>query len=138
MRMERADAWDRLCSARVLRLSTADAGGRPHVVPCTFAVDDSRRLVIGVDNKPKASRDLRRLRNIEENPRVSLIADDYSEEWDQLWWVRADGTAAVERSGPAHRGHWDDLRAKYRQYAGQILDGPVIVVTIEVLAGWTA
>ena len=137
MRMEPAEARDRFVGSPVLRLATAGADGRPHVVPCTFAVDGSGRIVIGIDSKPKTSTNLRRLRNIGENPRVSLIVDHYADEWAQLWWARADGTAAVEGAGPEHAGHWALLRARYRQYAGQIaVDGPVIVVTVERWSGW--
>jgi PPOX class probable F420-dependent enzyme len=137
MRMDPAEARDRFARSPVLRLATAGADGRPHVVPCTFAVDGSGRIVIGVDNKPKVSANLRRLRNIAENPRVSLLVDHYADDWTQLWWVRADGTAGIEIAGTEHAGHWVLLRAKYPQYAGQVLDGPVIVVTIETWSGWS-
>jgi PPOX class probable F420-dependent enzyme len=136
MRMEPADARARFAASPVLRLATAGADGRPHVVPCTFAVDGSGRVVIGIDNKPKASANLRRLRNIGENPRVSLLADHYAEDWTQLWWVRADGSAAVEEAGAGHAEHWNLLRAKYPQYGGQVLSGSVIVVSVERWSGW--
>jgi len=136
MRLEPAEARARFESSPVLRLATANAGGRPHLVPCTFAVDGSGRIVIGIDDKPKASTDLRRLRNIVENPRVSLLADHYADDWTQLWWVRADGRAVVEEAGAAHAVHWDLLRARYPQYGGQIQAGPVIAVTVESWSGW--
>jgi PPOX class probable F420-dependent enzyme len=120
----------------VLRLATADADGRPHLVPCTFVIDHSGRIAIGIDNKPKTTTDLRRLRNIEQNPLVSLIVDHYADDWRRLWWVRADGTAAIERSGERHAAHWDQLRHKYPQYSGQVLDGPVIAVAVTSWAGW--
>jgi len=120
----------------VLRLATVGGDGRPHLVPCTFVADGSGRIAIGIDNKPKWSTHLRRLANISESPRVSLLADHYADDWAQLWWVRADGTATIERSGPEHAGHWELLRGKYPQYDGQILDGPVIVVTIGSWTGW--
>jgi PPOX class probable F420-dependent enzyme len=137
MRMEPAEARDRFVGSPVLRLATAGADGRPHVVPCTFAVDGSGRIVIGIDSKPKTSTNLRRLRNIGENPHVSLLVDHYADDWAELWWARADGTAAVEEAGPEHAGHWPLLRARYPQYAGQIaLEGPVIAVTVERWSGW--
>jgi PPOX class probable F420-dependent enzyme len=136
MRIEPAEARDRFARSPVLRLATAGAYGRPHLVPCTFAVDGSGRIVIGIDNKPKASANLRRLRNISENPRVSLLVDHYADDWTQLWWVRADGTAAVAAAGAEQAGHWDLLRARYPQYEGQVLVGPVIVVTVERWSGW--
>jgi PPOX class probable F420-dependent enzyme len=136
MRIEPAEARDRFARSPVLRLATAGADGRPHLVPCTFAVDGSGRIVIGIDNKPKASANLRRLRNISENPRVSLLVDHYADDWTQLWWVRADGTAAVAAAGAEQAGLWDLLRARYPQYEGQVLDGPVIVVTVERWSGW--
>ena len=137
MRLDPAEARARFTGSAVLRLATAGADGRPHLVPCTFAVDEPGRVVIGIDNKPKSSGNLRRLRNIAENPRVSLLADDYADDWGRLWWARADGTARIERSGGQHAGHWELLRSKYPQYhTGQVLDGPVIVVTVETWSGW--
>jgi len=137
MRLEPAEARRRFAASPVLRLATADAGGRPHVVPCTFVVDGGGRVAIGIDNKPKSSPSgLRRLRNIAANPRVSMIVDHYADDWTQLWWARADGIGAIEESGPEHIVCWDLLRGKYPQYAGQSLDGPVIVVVIESWTGW--
>jgi PPOX class probable F420-dependent enzyme len=136
MRLEPGEARELFIRSPVLRLATAGADGRPHVVPCTFAVDASGRVVIGIDNKPKVSVDLRRLRNISERPSVSLLVDRYAADWSQLWWVRADGSAVIERSGAEHTGHWALLRAKYPQYDGQTLDGPVIVVTVDSWTGW--
>jgi PPOX class probable F420-dependent enzyme len=136
MRLDPADARARFTGSPVVRLATAGADGRPHLVPCTFAVDGGGRVVTGIDNKPKWSLDLRRLRNISENPRVSLLADHYADDWAQLWWARADGIATVERSGSEHAAHWALLRSKYPQYAGQVLDGPVIAVTVSSWTGW--
>jgi PPOX class probable F420-dependent enzyme len=141
MRLDPAEARDRFVSSPVLRLATVGADGRPHVVPCTFAVDGSGRIVIGIDSKPKVSANLRRLRNISENPRVSMLVDHYAADWSELWWVRADGVAVVERSGAEFDEHWQLLRARYPQYGdlgldGQTLDGPMIVVTVDSWTGW--
>jgi len=136
MRLDAAAARERFLAARVLRLATVSAASQPHIVPCTFALDAAGRIVIGIDSKPKASVNLRRLQNIAANPRVSLLADRYSDDWEQLWWARADGVATIERAGAEHAGHWQLLRARYPQYEGQVLDGPMIVVTVTAWSGW--
>ncbi len=137
MRLDPAEARRRFNASRVLRLATVGADGLPHLVPCTFALDNAARIVIGIDKKPKSSPNLRRLRNIAANPRVSLLVDDYSDDWARLWWVRADGVAAIERSGSEHAEHWRLLCAKYRQYGGQAVDGPVIAVRVTSWSGWS-
>jgi PPOX class probable F420-dependent enzyme len=136
VRLEPGEARARFAAARVLRLATADGDGRPHLVPCTFAMDGAGRVVIGIDGKPKSTLNLRRLRNIGENPRVSLLADEYAEDWARLWWARADGTASIERGGAGHEAHWRLLTGKYPQYDGQAPGGPVIVVTAGTWSGW--
>ena len=78
----------------VVRLGTADAQGQPHVVVVTFAVEGDM-VYTAVDQKPKSGTNLKRLRNVPENPWVAMLADEYSDDWDTLWWARADGRAAV-------------------------------------------
>jgi PPOX class probable F420-dependent enzyme len=136
MRLDPAEARARFAASAVVRLATADQDGRPHLVPCTFVVDGAGRIATGIDNKPKTSLDLRRLRNIRENPRVSLLADQYADDWTRLWWARADGTAVIEDGGAENYAHWRLLSAKYPQYHDQALDGPVILVTVASWSGW--
>ena len=80
--------------ARVARLATVDEQGRPHVVPICFAVDGDL-LYTAVDAKPKRTRELRRLRNVEANPAVEVVIDHWDEDWSRLWWVRLSGQARV-------------------------------------------
>ncbi|HEX3781507.1 MAG TPA: TIGR03668 family PPOX class F420-dependent oxidoreductase [Pseudonocardiaceae bacterium] len=135
MRLPQEEARTRLAAARVARLATVDEQGRPHLVPVTFAVRGDV-AVTAVDHKPKTSRDLKRLRNIEANPLVSLLADDYAEDWTQLWWVRADGAATILRDPADMAGPLELLTAKYPQYQGRTPAGPVIRIDIGVLTGW--
>lgn len=100
MQLSAGQARALLASARVARLATADAAGRPHLVPVTFAVGggsagDGGVVYIAIDHKPKSTVNLKRLRNIAANPAVSVLADHYAEDWEQLWWARADGTAEI-------------------------------------------
>ncbi|MFR9796548.1 TIGR03668 family PPOX class F420-dependent oxidoreductase [Streptomyces sp. MS06] len=142
--MEQDEARERFGGARVARLATLDPGGRPHLVPIVFAVRGDE-VVTAVDRKPKRSRRLRRLHHIAVHPAVSLLADDYVEDWDRLWWVRADGGARIlppdAVDGP-EQGEYaaalELLRRKYPQYRDQPPDGPVVVVAVHRWTGWRA
>jgi PPOX class probable F420-dependent enzyme len=126
----------RLGGARVARLATVDADGRPHVVPIAFAHDDEN-LYFAVDDKPKRSRNLKRLRNIAGNPRVSVLIDHYEDDWTRLWWVRLDGVAHVlDHDAEAQRAI-DLLARKYAQYERARPQGPVVAIRIEHMTGWT-
>ena len=97
------DAEARFAQSPVARLATVGADGRPHLVPVVFAVHE-QVIYTAVDAKPKTTQRLRRLTNIERNPQVSLLVDHYDQDWTQLWWVRADGDAAIHREGETHAG----------------------------------
>jgi PPOX class probable F420-dependent enzyme len=133
--LSRAEARERFAAARVARLATADVGGRPHLVPVVFVVDGDRVYSV-VDAKPKRTTELRRLRNVAENPRVALLADHYDEDWDALWWVRADGVGRVlAADAPEARRAVELLRARYPQ---QQAVGAVLAVDVEHWSGWSA
>ena len=121
-------------SARVARLATVGADGRPHVVPICFALEGDT-LYTAVDEKPKSTRRLRRLANIEANPQVEIVIDHWDEDWSRLWWTRLAGEARiVERDERA----LELLQAKYRQYREQPPAGPFVVVTILRRSEWRA
>src|SRR5918995_1570537 len=82
----------------VAMLATVRPDGAPHVVPVVFAVHDDV-VYTAVDAKRKSTQRLRRLANIEANPRVSMLVDHYEQDWTHLWWVRADGLAEIHQSG---------------------------------------
>ena len=132
-----ARARQLFAAARVARLATVSAEGRPHLVPCTFAVDGDA-IYIAVDHKPKTTTRLRRLANIEANPSVSLLADHYDDDWAALWWVRADGRATVIAEQTAMAGPLSLLAQRYSQYVDQRPAGPVIDVRVTRWSGWTA
>ena len=125
-------------TARVARLATADRSGRPHLVPIVFALDGDT-LVSAVDHKPKRSTSLKRLANVAENPSVSLLVDEYSEDWDRLWWARADGTARVLDPGTVEADRAVDLLAgRYPQYQTRRPGGQVLAVEVRRWSGWSA
>ncbi len=127
----------RIKGERVAHLATIGRDGRPHIVAITFAIHDDA-LYFAVDDKPKKSVHLQRLRNIELNPAVSVLVDHYEGDWTKLWWVRVDGTARTLGEGP----EFDRARAllfeRYDQYQSTRLIGPVVAIAIERISGWSA
>jgi PPOX class probable F420-dependent enzyme len=131
------DPTARFADAPVARLATAAPDGRPHLVPVVFALHGDV-IYTAVDAKPKTTQRLRRLANIERNPQVSLLVDHYTDDWTQLWWVRADGVADIHHDGDALQAGRDLLRTKYAQYQSVSLDGPVIAVAVQRWSSWHA
>ncbi|MFQ5915279.1 MAG: TIGR03668 family PPOX class F420-dependent oxidoreductase [Nitrospinota bacterium] len=135
-------------TARVGHLATADAKGRPHVVPVVFVLDEGR-IYTPIDGKPKgAPRKLRRIVNITENPHVAFLVDRYDENWAKLGFVLVRGTASILSAGrPApdqakeeeYRRAETLLRKKYPQYETVSLggqEGLIIRITPESCATW--
>lgn len=121
---------------RVAHLATADAIGEPQVVPVCFAFTDGC-FWIAIDEKPKRSTDLKRLRNIRENPKVSLLFDRYDDDWAGLAYVLVHGSAEVMAEGGAHPEVLVELRQRYVQYAGMGLEErPLVRVQVERVAAW--
>jgi PPOX class probable F420-dependent enzyme len=130
------EARRRFASASVARLATVGADGRPHVVPIVFAlVGDT--IYSAVDQKPKRTTKLRRLANIEANPKVSVLVDHYEDDWQKLWWVRADGRAQVLDPSEANEAI-DRLAERYEQYVAERPAGPVLAIEVERWSGWSA
>ncbi|MEY9873306.1 PPOX class probable F420-dependent enzyme [Streptacidiphilus sp. MAP12-33] len=136
MNLTPEQARQRLVTARALRLATVSAAGQPHLVPITFAVEGDH-LYFAIDHKPKSTTALRRLKNIRDSPRVSVLADFYDDDWTQLWWVRADGHAEIWESGPGCEHALDLLAARYPQYAETRPAGAVVAITIDLISGWS-
>ena len=133
-----ADASRLIRAARIGHLATVDRNNQPHVVPICF-VFDGTDFFSPIDEKPKrtAPRKLKRLKNIRENPRVSLVIDRYDEEWTKLGYVLVFGTARILSRGQKHRDAVRLLRRKYRQYRSMaIQERPMIVVSPKRLITW--
>lgn len=128
-----------LQALRVATLATADASGAPHAVPvCFLAKADT--VYIAIDEKPKriAGRNLKRLRNIAENPKVALVADHYDDnDWSRLGWVMVRGKADIIEEGPEHTNAQSLLSTRYPQYLDMTLERlPIIAIRIEQVTSW--
>jgi PPOX class probable F420-dependent enzyme len=114
-------------------LATVGADLRPHLVPVTYAVH-ADELFVAIDQKPKSTTALKRLRNIAEHEQVAVLVDEYDEDWTHLWWVRID---AIARVVPEHATAVELLTAKYPQYDADPPRGPVIVIRANGWSGWS-
>ena len=131
-----------LGASRRAVLATIGPGGRPRLVPVCYVVDPDRPVVFSpLDEKPKRSDDplaLARVRDIAADPRVTLLADRWDEDWTRLAWLRLEGLAGLfHSSDPAHAAVVAALRARYPQYERQRLeDRPMIKVVVDRVVRW--
>jgi PPOX class probable F420-dependent enzyme len=123
--------------SRVARLGTRDPDGRPHLVPIVFVLD-GETLYTAVDAKPKSSRTLRRIENARRRPDVTVLVDNYDEDWERLWWVRLRGRARVLDGGDEAERALALLVDRYEQYLSEPPGPPVLAVDIVEWRGWAA
>ncbi len=129
---------------RVARLATADAAGRPYVIPICY-VFDGASFYSAIDAKPKRVdlRQLQRLRNLRANPNVALVIDDYSETWSELAYVLVHGVAEIiepnESLAAEQATAIASLRLKYAQYHSMAIDrNPIIKIVPNRVRFWSA
>jgi PPOX class probable F420-dependent enzyme len=137
MHLDREEALRRAMAADHAVLATLDRVHGASLVPACYAIDGDR-LAIPIDSvKPKGSTALGRVRNLERDPRASLLIEHWdAADWSKLWWVQVNLVRTVEpaeRVARLVRG----LSARYPQYR----DAPfvdVLTFRIEKIGGWEA
>lgn len=110
------------------------------MVPICF-VFDGKTIYSSIDEKPKRAEPsgLRRVLDIVGNPKVSLIVDQYREDWRKLRYVIVHGSADIVNRGGEHKRAVSLLRKKYRQYRPMRLEGrPIIKITPVRFVAWSA
>ena len=130
------EARERFASARCARLATADADGKPHIVPLVFALDGDT-IYSAVDPKPKRT----------QRPQAAAQRDG------EPAGLAARRPLRRRRLGRplvgARRRHRDAcssrspraaelLRERYAQYADAPPDGPVLAIAVQRWSGWAA
>jgi len=109
---------------RVCRVATSGAAGMPHVVPVCHALGGGK-LYIGSGKG-------RKVKNLAENPQVTVVVDVYSDAWSLLRGVMIQGRARVVSRGPGFRRGRDLLYRKYPQYAREAALSPSDSVIVEI------
>ena len=105
----------------IARLATVSAHGQPHSVPIVFC-EHENTIYSPIDGKRKSTAALKRFSNLATNPNATLLFDEYTSDWQSLWWVRIDGLADLFKPAAAtgkqiaHR-----LLDKYPQYEDPLL-----------------
>jgi PPOX class probable F420-dependent enzyme len=133
--MDEDEMRRRVAAARVGRVTTIDPDGSPNVVPFVFVLDGDT-LYSSVDEKPKRTKELRRLANLRRDPRFMVLVDHYEEDWPTVWWVRLRGRGRVIDAGPERERALRLLREKYSQYEQEAPQGAVVALDVEEWRGW--
>ena len=129
--MRRAAAADHGVLATINRTGVAD------LVPVCFAIV-GEWLAIPIDSvKPKGSTALGRVRNLERDPRATLLVEHWDrDEWSRLWWVRLalEGATAPESTRTELVA---GLRSRYVQYRSAPFTD-LLTFRIAHAGGWSA
>ena len=133
------EARRRFAAGPVARLATADAAGRPHLVPVVFAVVRDT-VYSAVDDKPKRvpGRRLARVRHLRRRPEAALTVDRYDDDWSKLAWVQVLGAVRIIDDPSERPGAIAALRAKYEAYGHRSPDGPLLELTPTRALHWRA
>lgn len=136
MRLADREARARLAAHDHGILCTMHAERGVDAVPVVYVVDDDF-VGVPVDTvKPKASLRLQRERNLEADPRATLLVEHWDpDDWSRLWWVRAvlqsqSGTDAERAAALSAR-----LAERYPQYRDQPF-ARVLTLRIVGVTGW--
>jgi PPOX class probable F420-dependent enzyme len=132
--------------ARVARLATVDSEGKPHLVPVVFAYD-GEHYYIPIDKKtkqkPSEPEKLKRVKNIQTNPNIALLVDEYNEDWTKLYFVMVQGRALLISN---KKGEQEDelllekahklLAEKYHHYQKISIGEYVIMIHPQKIITW--
>lgn len=139
MRLTPDEARARLAAHVHGILCTVHTERGPDPVPAVYALDDDGFVGVPIDRvKPKSSSRLQRERNIEADPRASLLVEHWdAADWARLWWVRAE----LRREDDPSRAQVDGLAARLARAVPQYADQPfdrLLVLRLVRVTGWAS
>jgi hypothetical protein len=138
MKLDSDDALARLAAHDHGILCTLHAERGVDAVPVAYAIDEDGYVGVPVDTvKPKVSTRLQRQRNLENDPRATLLGEQWDrDDWSQLWWVRAELRWQGDDAGREH-SLAAQLAERYPQYEDQPFSR-ILVFRIVDVTGWAA
>jgi len=117
---------------RVARVATVGSDSVPHNVP-VCPIFDKNKVYFGTE------RNARKVRNIQNNPNVTMAFDEYSEAWDYLRGVMLQGQARIVGKNE-FRTIRKKIYEKYSQYEQSAplgeRDSVIVEVTPEHKFSW--
>lgn len=139
MRLNYDEARDRLTAHDHGILCTLHAERGVDAVPVAYAVDEDGYVGVPVDLvKPKVSSRLQRERNLEADPRATLLVEHWDrDDWSRLWWVRAELRWQADPAPDRLDALAGRLAESYPQYRDQPF-ARVLVLRIVGVTGWAA
>jgi hypothetical protein len=139
VRLDPAEAAARLTAHHHGVLCTLHRERGIDAVPCVYGADGSGWIGVPVDTvKPKAAGRLQRERNLESDPRATLLVEHWDrEDWSQLWWVRAELRWEPTPPDGCVAGLAERLAAAVPQYRDQPF-ARVVVLRVVAVTGWAA
>ena len=128
--------------AKVAHLATADSNLQPYITPVVFVILKDK-IFVPLDYKPKTVpiKELKRVQNIQKNPKVAFQVDNYEDDWHKLWFIMLMGYAELveQKEGGKDQDKYickvrDLLIEKYTQYSK--LEIGKVFVGISALKGF--
>jgi PPOX class probable F420-dependent enzyme len=137
MRLTEIEARTRLAAAEHGVLCTVHPERGVDAVPVVFALDDDGYVGVPIDRvKPKSSSRLQRERNLEADPRATLLIDHWDGgDWSRLWWVRAELRWQEHLDEAREVALATQLAERYRQYHDRPFDR-ILVLRLVSVNGW--
>ena len=107
-------------------------------VPVVFALDGGY-IAIPIDTvKPKSATRLQRERNLEHDPRATLLVEHWdADDWSQLWWARAELRWESNPDTTVLSTLVDALAVNFPQYQDRRFL-TVLILRVVTMSGWSA
>jgi Pyridoxamine 5'-phosphate oxidase len=139
MRLANADALARLVAHDHGVLCTLHAERGVDAVPVVYVADDDGYVGVPIDRvKAKSSFQLQRVRNLEADPRATLLVEQWDRnDWSKLWWVRAELRWQGNDLADREESLAAELARRYKQYQDRPFER-VLVLRVVTVSGWSA
>ena len=130
-----------IAKAKVARLATVDSECKPHLIPVVFVYDNDYYF-IPIDQKSKRSKpeNLKRVKNIQQNPNVALLIDEYNEDWRKLYFIMIQGKASIVGGKESEQVLLEKahkmLSGKYVQYQEIGIGDYIIMIVPQKVITW--